>query len=106
MMEWTEDVAMSYYVNKNGIECLITQYEDQRMDGHEIVEWSGWKLYMARPLIMAYGVSEARIVSSVNTATTGDSFVPMTLSLELIFEDLGKAKAKAEELLPLFESVG
>lgn len=100
-MEWTEEKKelKTWEFEKNSVKVVISGVWDDDLP---------YTLNMEKPITVPYGrgTATAYISSDNNVEVSVSKKVEFLLTYSENLDSLEKAKAKAEELLPLFESVG
>lgn len=95
-MEWKEEKGNTILV-KDGVVCRIKPIPAYELGETDSVEYR-YQLTIEKSNVYSYGKGSG-IVSNNRRAKILHSFIELCGSF-------GEAKAKAEELLPLFESIG
>ena len=99
-MEWKEEkeTNKSWVYSKNDIKISISECVALESDTG-IREKDGYDLGIDKELTYSYGKSNTNLIQN-------DKRVTVVVSYLDHFDTVDEAKAKAEELLPLFESIG
>ena len=99
-MEWKEEIETnkSWNYSKDGIDIDIVESVFTELNTG-IQNKDGYDLSIQKAITYSYGKSDTNLIQN-------DKQVTLLVSYLGNFESVDEAKTKAEELIPLFESIG